>query len=248
MPIEKREKNYMPHMIFCFLLLANVFFWSYSKPLKGSWANVPPVPSSETASLLTLGDEQLAYRSYFIMLQNLGNTGGEFRSLKEYDYTSLQKWLFLVDRLDPTSSALPMLASYYYAAVQDPDKIRLVIDYLRVVGARADGDKWRWLGQAVSLARHQVKDNDLALELAYELADNKNPDLADWAKQMPAFILQAKGEAGLAYKIMLNILISNVDNLHPNEINYMKDYICNKLIPDLPNETPPVFCNDGSIR
>jgi len=70
--------------------------------------------------------------------------------------------------------------------------------------------------------------------------------LADWAKQMPAFILQAEGQSELAYKIMLNILISNVDTLHPNEINYMQDYICNTLLVDLPHIPPPPFCEQGS--
>ncbi len=236
-------KKRIPFLLFIFMLLSNIAFWFYSHHVKSSWANVPPVPEQARATLLTLGDEQLAYRYYATMLQNIGNTGGRGVALKEYDYERLKKWFFLSDELDPLSDAVPMLASSYFGAVDDGEKLNHVLDYLAVAGSRPEKEKWRWLAHGVFLARHVQKDNDKALELAYKLANNKNPDLADWAKQMPAFILQADGQSALAYKIMLNILISNIDTLHPNEINYMQDYICNTLLPDLPKVTPPTFCN-----
>ena len=236
-----REKS--PILLFACFFVANIFFWSISHKVKSSWANVPPVPNHESASLLTLGDKQLAYRFYAIMLQNLGNVGGREEALKSYNYASLKKWFFLEDYLDSHSNAVPMLAANYFGSVRDNDKINYILDYLEVIGARPEGEKWRWLGHAVFLAKHVQKDNEKALELAYKLASNKSPDLADWAKQMPAFILQEDGQSELAYKIMLNILISNIDNLDPNEINYMKDYICNKLVTDLKNIKAPTFCN-----
>ena len=56
------------------------------------------------------------------------------------------------------------------------------------------------------------------------------------------FILQEEGQSELAYKIMLNILISNADAMHPNEVNFMTDYICNTLLVDLPHIPKPDFC------
>lgn len=238
-------KKKIHYIFFCSFLVANVAFWSFSHKVQSSWANVPPVPKQESASLLALGDKQLAYRYYATMLQNLGNTGGRGVALKKYDYAKLKEWFLLNHKLDPISDAVPMLAATYFGAVDDKEKIDHVLDYLAVAGKRPEGEKWRWLAHGVFLARHVQKDNDRALELAYILADNKSPDLPDWAKQMPAFILQAKGQSELAYKIMLNILISNVDTLHPNEINYMQDYICNTLLPDLENTEAPPFCNQG---
>ncbi len=232
----------VPFCFFIFMLLGNVVFWSFSHKVKSSWANVPPVPSQEKASLLAFGDDELAYRYYATMLQNLGNTGGRVEPLKEYDYNALTQWFFLADHLNARSNAVPMLAATYFGAVDDNDKVRDILDYLAVVGARADGEKWRWLGHAVFLAKHKLQDNEKALELAYKLAANKSPDLADWARQMPAFILQEEGQSELAYKIMLNLLVSNVDRMHPNEINYMRDYICNTLLTELTHVDPPEFC------
>jgi hypothetical protein len=238
-------KKKTPFIFFLFFIIANFVFWQYSHKIQAEWANVPPPPAQEKASLLAIGDRQLAYRSYATMLQNLGNTGGRGMALKKYDYEKLRDWFFLTDKLDPLSDAVPMLASSYFGAVDDPKKIDYVLDYLEIAGARAEREKWRWLAQAVFLARHIQKDNDRALDLAYKLASNKNPDMADWAKQMPAFILQDEGQSELAYKIMLNILISNIDTLHPNEINYMQDYICNTLLVDLSHIDPPPFCGLG---
>lgn len=242
------KKVITPHVFFYGFLILNILFWGYAHKIQLKWANVPPVPKEHSAALLSLGDEQLAYRTYAAMLQNIGSVGGRSVSLKDYNYQTLKEWFFLEDSFDKKSNVVPMLASNYFGAVDDNEKLDNILDYLAVVGSRPDGEKWRWLGQAVFLARHIQKDNKRALELAYILADNKSPDLADWAKQMPAFILHDEGDSELAYKIMLNILISNIDTLDPNEINFMKDYICNKLIPELKNVAIPSFCEEEGIK
>lgn len=238
----KIKKN-ISYFIFCCFFIANLFFWTKSHHYKTTWHNVPALPEIKNTSLISMGDAQFAYRSYALTLQNLGDTNGRKTSLKNYDYAQLYKWFLFLDQLDPRSSATPMMAAYYYGSVRDKQKLDYVLDYLSIVGQRPEGEKWRWLGHAVFLARHEQKDNDRALELAYLLAANKSPDLADWAKQMPAFILQEQGDTELAYKIMLNLLKSNVDSLHPTEINYMVDYICNTLLKENVQITPPDFCN-----
>lgn len=234
----------IPAIIFALFLFANTLFWVKSHHVQANWGNIPPAPEIEHASIMSMGDGQLAYRTNAIMLQNFGNTGGRFVSLKDYDYKKLSEWFFLQDALDPVSNAVPMMAAFYFGGVKDKEKLYIILDYLAVVGQRSYGEKWRWLGHGVNLARYELNDTDKALELAYLLADNKDPKLADWAKQMPAFVLRAQGKTRLAYDIMLNILISNIDTLHPNEIFYMKDYICNTLLPEDKTITPPVFCNE----
>ena len=236
------ENRIITYSFFFVLLITNLYLWQNIHKIEKTWANVPPVPSNNTASVITLGDKQLAYRIYAIMLQNIGSIGGKTVSLKDYNYQDLKKWFFLQHGLDQKSNITPMLAAQYFGAIEEPEKLDAVFDYLTLVGSDPTGEKWRWLGHAVFLAKHIMKDNNKALELANKLAQNKNPDLADWAKQMPAFILQEQGQSELAYKIMLNILISNIDTLHPSEIFYMKEYICLTLLPDLPETPKPDFC------
>lgn len=241
--IEKSRK--VPFGFFIFCLIAMILSWFLTKDLKAQWLNVPPTPSVNTASFVGLGDDQFSYRYYAVMLQNLGNTSGRVQSLKSYNYETLGQWFFLLDKLDSNSNVIPLLAAYYFGAITDAEKLEYVFDYLAVVGQRPEREKWRWLGHAVFLARHIVKDDDKALELAYLLASNPSPDLGDWAKQMPAFILAGRGQEGdtrEAYEIMMNMLIDNVDTLHPNEINFMTDYICNTILIDDNTIEKPEFC------
>jgi len=220
-----------------------VIIWFLSKPTTAVWSNVPPAPDEEKAVFLSLGDKQFAYRQNAFMLQNMGYGEASKKSFAEFNYGHLKDWFFLQDSLDPISDAIPMLAAYYYGAAPDTTKLPYVIEYLTHVGQRPIKEKWRWLARAVWLARYEMKDIDHALELSYLMAENENPDMADWAKQMPAFILAEKGEDKAAYQIMMNILITEYDSLHPNEINFMTDYICNKLLPNIDDIEPTQLCD-----
>lgn len=225
-------------------LIANISLWSVSKNYHKQWQNVPQAPSYASTLINFGGDKQLAYRTYASILQNTGSIDGQSVSLRQYDYQSLKDWFFVSHRLDSQSDAVPVLAAYYFGSIDDQARLNYVLDYLSHVGQSPNGEKWRWLGHAVFIARHQMKDNERALELAYKLADNKSPDLADWAKQMPVFILNDQGDSELAYKIMLNLLITNADKLHPNELFFMQEYICTQIIPNMALVEIPEFCHN----
>lgn len=229
-------------IIFFLFMIGNFFFWQKSRYLEKSWSNVPNSPSKSVVQLTFMGNTELAYRFYATMLQNIGSVDGKDISLQKYDYKKLKEWFFLLHNLNPHSDIVPLLAAYYYGGIQDSNRLNEVLDYLEVVGENPDGEKWRWLGHAVFIARHIMKDNERALKLAYKLSENQNPNLADWAKQMPVYVLHDQGDTEIAYKIMLNLLISNIDTLHPNEIFFMQDYICNTLILSDPSLKEPSFC------
>ena len=220
-------------ILWFFLLSAvilNVMVWLSVRDVQGRWLNVPPVPSDISATAATLGDTQFAYRTVGVMLQNLGDTGGESRALKEYDYERLNEWFFLADRLDPKGHFVPFIAAFYFGAVQDPEKLAPLLDYLKVVGSRPGEERWRWLAQAVYLARYKMNDLDKAYELAVALASLEDDDRPAWAQQMPAFILNAKGSKEEALAVMLEILKTSVDKIHPNEVNFTRDYICTRIL------------------
>lgn len=125
---------------------------------------------------------------------------------------------------------MPFLAAYYFSGTQNPEQLYPVVDYLRVVGKYPEADKWRWLGQAVILAKHKLKNQPLALELAQELAATYRPGMPAWPKQMPAIVASDMGDKELAYSLMVEILKSSADTMHPNEVNFMVDYICNTIL------------------
>ncbi len=208
-----------------------VLFWQASSDIEARWAGVPPVPSVRTATLMTLGDTQLAYRSGALTLQMLGDGGGRIVPLKEYDYHKLGQWFDVLDALDPAADHVPMIAAYYFGATRVPGDIAVIVDYLGRIGDNPAGQKWRWLGHAAYLARHRLDNLDLALDLAYKLARIEPLDgkaLPIWARQMPAFLLNAQGDKQAA-RALIEEMLGSADDLHPNEVNFMKGYLVEQL-------------------
>lgn len=222
------------------LVAVNIATWYSVRDVKGRWTNVPPVPSLAGAGAGTLGDLQLAYRSYGLILQNLGSTGGRTESLKNYNYDRLKDWFFLTWALDNKSNYVPYMAAYYFGAVEDNKKLKPLIDYLEIAGQGAEGEKWRWLAHAVYLARYKMNDMNRALEMANKLAASKDETLPAWAKQMPAFVNEAKGDKQAAYEIMLNVLKTEGDKMPVQEVNFMLDYICKRVLDEAQAKNHPL--------
>ncbi len=211
-------------------LLLNLGLWLSVRGVQARWGNVPPVPNVKYADSYGLGDAQLSYRIIGLMLQNLGDTGGRTIALKDYDYDELTKWFFLQDKLDPKSDYTPYLAGFYFSGLQEPQKYVPVLDYLEMVGARPYGQKWHFLVQAIYMARFVIGDMDRALEMAYKLARINNPDMPNWTRQMPAFVMTAQGKKEAAYALMVEILRTSADKLSPNEVNALRAYVCDRIL------------------
>lgn len=211
-------------------LVFNIMVWFYARNMRAEWINVPPVPTKAGALSFALGDSQLAYRTIGLMLQNLGDMGGRSTPLKDYNYVELGKWFFLEDQLDPKSTHIPALAAFYFTAVQTPEVLYPVLDYLAYIGSRSEGEQWRWLAQAVMVARYIMQDMDKALELANKLAEIDNPDMPAWPRQLRAFILEARGDKVDAMEVMVNILKTEGAKMPVQEVNFMREYICTRLM------------------
>lgn len=226
-----RDVPYGAWLVLCLVLCLNIVFWIETRNVLPEWNNVPPVPSSAAkAGLPGLGDAQAAYRMYGYTLQNLGNTGGLYENLKKYDYAMLERWFSVAHALNPRSDFVPVLAAYYFGALDGyPDKTAHVVSYLAMAGEDPYPQKWRWLAQAVYLARYQERNLPRALELAERLASLETPT-APWARQMPAFVQLDMGNREAAYEVMVRMLATEGDRLHPNEVNFMREFICTRTL------------------
>lgn len=213
-------------------LALNFTLWLGSSRFYAKWAGVPPAPTETGAVMATLGDRELSYRTHALTLQHLGDGGGQVTSLRDYDYGKLERWFNLLYGLNPASEHLPFVAALYFGGVTErPDSTRVVIDFLSRAGDSPFGEKWRWLAHASILARHQLKDLDLALDLAYRLSRLQLSDgreMPAWARQMPAFVLKAQGEKEASRHIMESMILTG-KNLPPQEINAMASYLTDQL-------------------
>jgi hypothetical protein len=227
MPWAQRQFLYA---FFVLIVAAHVFAWLQLRAVQARWLNVPSAPGKAGITAFALGDQQLAYRIVGVMLQNIGDNGGLVTSFKDYDYNHLTEWLFLANSLDSKSRFVPVLASFYFGAVEDPEKLEPLTLYLHKIGSNTDDENWRWLAQAVYLRRYKMKDLDTAYKWAVELANFDKPDMPVWTKQMPAFILNAEGDKEAAYDILVEILKNGKNTLPREEINAMTDYICDRIL------------------
>ncbi len=226
---DSKSKLYLL-CVLVFLML-HLGVWYNARNKQAQWLNVPPVPSVYGLAQMGLGDAQFALRVAGLNLQNMGDTGGRVTRLQDYNYERLEQWFTLSYEIDPKTNFFPMVAAYYYGASPDSEQVRHMVNYLEKAGNATPNEKWRWLAQAVFLARFKVKDNDLSLRLAYKLAElgKKDSRLPTWTQQMPAFVLAKQGDKQAARNIMETILLSDLQNLDPNEINYMCAYIKEQL-------------------
>jgi hypothetical protein len=229
--------------LFAVAVAMNFLVWSYARDFQSRWTNVPPVPSASSVAAFTLGDKQLAYRTVALMLQNLGDIGGRSTPPDQYDYAALEGWFRIADELDPKSNFVPFMAAYYFGAAKKPENLRHVVNYLRHVGQRGEGHQWRWLVQAIYIARFEIEDTDLALDLANILASIQRSDLPLWTRQMPAFIRASRGEKDEAIAIMVESLRSNADKMNAAEINFTKHYICTRILDEDEAQEDPL-CED----
>lgn len=224
------------YSFFTLCLILNTACWWHVRHVQAVWTNVPPPPGVSGASIGAIGDRQMAYRTGALMLQNFGDTGGRTTPLKDYNFERLGQWFMLEDGLDPRAVHVPYIAAYYYGGSQNGKKLRPLIDYLAFIGRRNDAHErlgfqnWRWMGQAIYLARFRLDDLNLALTLANELAASYHPGMPGWTKQMPAFVLNAKGDKQAAYALMLSVLKDDSGKMQKAEVNFMLWYICSRLL------------------
>lgn len=225
-------------------LILQICVWIYGYSYQARWLNVPPAPNTKMVSFGILGDKQLYFRTTSLMLQNLGDYGGRVTSLKEYNYDELSKWFILTDKLDSKSHFIPYLASYYFSAVQDTQKLFPLIKYLERAGIRGGDQDWRWIVQAAFLARYNYKDTNLALDIAKRLPELENKNIPIWAKQMPALILSDQGDKKAAYSIAVMILQTEGEKLEPTELNFIQYLICERILSvDEAKEDPICLAN-----
>jgi hypothetical protein len=233
-----RPQVYILYALLIGCLILNIALWQYSHRQKVRWPNVPKPPAELSLRASFLGDAMLAYRVWALALQNFGSSGGYNAPLKDYDYNYIGAWLDTLDSLDPNSDFAPFLAAYFFSGSQDAQgHLPIIIAYLEKAGSRPEGEKWRWLAQAMYLARHKLKDMDEALRLSRKLGDMYRPGMPAWTLQTEALITnEIVGDKEAAYVLLKAMLATEAEHMQGPEVNFMVDYICTKIL--TPQQAP----------
>jgi hypothetical protein len=207
-------------------------FWFKSEKFKPDVYIVPPLPSQESVFALSFGDKQFYFRVAALKIENAGDSFGRFTALRKYDYAKLYDWFKLLDSLDSKSKYIPNLAATYYSQTQNIADTRYIIKYLDEYASDNIDENWWWIYQAFYIAHAILKDDDLALKLAYKLSSNKNSRAPIWTKELPAFLQAKLGNDCEAFIIIDKILKDNESGrqkISPKEMDFIRYFIKNTL-------------------
>ena len=141
------------------------------------------------------------------------------------DYQRLLAWLNAVLELDPRSQYPLFLAARVYAENADAARSRMAIQFVHEAFLNDPNRRWPWLAHAALLAKHRLKDLELARRYAQALERNTTSrDIPLWARQMEIFILEEMNELEAA-KIMLGGLIESGTVTDPAELRFLRQHL-----------------------
>lgn len=180
-----------------------------------------PPPSSDLVTLLSGGDAVTASRMLDLWLQAYDNQPGISIPFRELDYDRVIAWLQLGLRLDPGNTYPLLVASKIYASVNDPGRVRKMLDFIEASYLQDPPSRWRWLADAALVAKYRLKDLPLALRYATTLAENAGKNVPYWAKDIRILVLADMGEIEAA-RVLIGGLLQNGEITDPHELAFLQ--------------------------
>lgn len=158
---------------------------------------------------VSLGSDQLLSYLMLLNVQLHDNQKGRHRNYENIDYLALGKWLLTLYTLNPRSDYSGFLASRVYSNVEDRNRVRQMVDIIDQLFQLNPQQHWRRMTEACLLAKHQLKDLNLALQLAKKIADlPADIHLPFWARDMQLVLLDELGEDESARLLISSMLES----------------------------------------
>ena len=221
---KDRPVKDVPKAVKVLLILALVLqlLWhSLQEPVVARAEDLAAPLSARTYVMSSLGEPIAAAKFLNLWLQAFDNQPGASISFHQLNYPRLTKWLDTILELDPEGHYPMLVAARVYGSIKDPEKQRIMTDYI-FYKFNEDPDKyWRWLAHAIITAKHEIKDNDLALKYAHALAEKATgKNVPYWAKDMKIIVLEDMGEVEAA-KILVGALINSKEITDPYELNFL---------------------------
>lgn len=221
---KDRPVNDVPKQVKIFLLLALVIqlLWhSMQEPMVAKAEDLARPLSTRTYVMSSLGEPIAASKFLNLWLQAFDNQPGASISFHQLNYPRLTEWLDTILELDPEGHYPMLVAARVYGSVQDHEKQRIMMDYVFYKFNEDPNKYWRWLAHAVITAKHELKDNELALKYAHALAEKATgKNVPYWAKDMKIIVLEDMGEVEAA-KILVGALIDSGEITDPYELNFL---------------------------
>jgi len=225
---KDRPVSDVPTSVKIFLLLAlmlQLLWHSLQEPVVAKAEDLAPPLSARTYVMSSLGEPIAVSKFLNLWLQAFDNQPGASISFHQLNYPRLTQWLDTILELDPEGHYPMLVAARVYGSVQDHEKQKIMMDYIFYKFNENPNKYWRWLAHAVITAKHELKDNDLALKYANALAEKATgKNVPYWAKDMKIIVLEDMGEVEAA-KILVGALIDSGEITDLYELNFLAQKI-----------------------
>ena len=170
-----------------------------------------------------MGSDQLLSYLLTMRLQLHDNQAGKHIRYSQIDYELLVRWLDQIYQLNPASEYPIMLASRVYSQTRDKGRLRIILDYIDRTFMLDPQLHWRHLAEATVVAKHQLGDLSLALEMAQKLADQPSSVVMPaWARDIHLILLGDLSEYEAAIAIIGGLLESDAAN-DPDEKLFLQE-------------------------
>lgn len=180
-----------------------------------------PLQTNQYAAL-SMGSERLASYLLAIGLQVHDNQAGRHFNYRRINYQVLVSWLDTISDLNRSSEYPMLLASRVYSQVSDESRLRQILAFIQ---RRFNDDPqlhWRRLAEASVIAKHQLDDLDLALEMAELLSSQpRSINIPQWARDIHFLLLANLNQQESAIAIIEAMLLSG-SVTDPDEIRFLQ--------------------------
>ncbi len=168
-----------------------------------------PPPATSLLRLASLGEPIALAKILMLQLQAFDYQSGSKVPYKDLDYGIVEDWLPRLLELDPKGQYPLLVASRLYAEVPDEVKARKILDFVYRQYLADPNRRWPWLAQATFLAKHRLKDMNLALKYADALQKYTSAkDIPPWVMTMGIFIREDLDELETA-RVMIGGLLAS---------------------------------------
>ncbi len=212
-----------PRAIWPILALALQLTWHGMRtPPSPAARALAPAPPSRVLAALSLGDPIALARLLMLGLQSHDDQAGAALGFKRLDYHAVRAWLGRILELDPRGQYPLLAASQLYAAVDDPARTRVMLDFVYQQYLVDPARRWPSLAHATLLARHRLRDLPLARRYASAIRTHGGgADVPAWARELEVFILEDMNELDSARALVGALLASGqVDD--PRELAFLE--------------------------
>jgi len=226
MQSDYRKLNHVPALFWVgfvvFLSMQLMHHHFFKTGVSETYRPLSQPVSSDFYRISSLGSDKLASYLWLLKIQLHDNQKGRHLNYSRIDYEKLSRWLLTMYELNPQSDYPAFLATRVYSQVKDQAKIRQMIAVTEELFKRNPLQHWRRLTEASLLAKHQLKDLNLALKLANKIATlPTSVKLPFWARDMKLILMDELNQYESAI-LLISTLLQGNEIKDPDERRFLQ--------------------------